>query len=108
MNGVFVEDPKKKSAQSYALRQTQATLEKVSWLQDTVRSLVSLLDYTAGGAPSGLGEMLTGCCQRALSELSAAQSSLSHAAGEIRALEPGEWVPAEVAEGGLRCFRGSR
>ena len=96
MNVVFVEDSKKKHARNYALGQTQFTLEKVSQLQEELRNLLGLLDYAVGG------KMPVKCCQRVISELSAAQSSLSHAVGEISALEPGEWVPEEVAEGGWR------
>lgn len=96
MNEVFVEDPQKKSAKDYALRQTRFILEKVSRLQGEMRDLLSLLDYAVGG------KMPAECCQRVISELSAAQSSLSHAVGEISALEPGEWVPEEVAKRGWR------
>ena len=96
MNGVFVEDPQKKSARNYALEQTRFILEKVSRLQGEMRNLLGLLDYAVGG------KMPVECCQRVISELSAAQSSLRYAVEEISALEPGEWVPEEAVKGGWR------
>lgn len=96
MNYVFVPDPKKESAKSYALGRAGMAQREASQLMNAVQGLISQLDCAVSGAPSGMDRALIGWCQQALSELSAAQTDLRYAEKEISALEPGDWVPEEV------------
>jgi len=89
---MWVVNREKESTKNYLIPNITSNITNVMANSNEVQDLVSSINCTIGGLPSGTDIRWVGCCQRALNNLSQASGLLHQALENARELFIMEWV----------------
>ena len=89
---MWVINREKENAKNHLISSITGNISNLTAYSNEVRDLASCINRTIGGLPSGTDTRLTGCCQRALNNLSQSIGLLRQSLEYARSLFIMEWV----------------